>query len=221
MNDEKKTAVQMTEEEARQFEEFKAARQKKAEQERAKQERETYKTLVDETIERAIEKLGAVSNDIKTVKQSVIDDFKAVIAMKAEVLKIKKDGQRSDSFTNTEGNMRITLGQYVTDGYRDTVEDGIAIVKEYIESLATDENTKALTSMVLKLLSRDSKGTLKASRVMQLRRIAEETGNERFIEGVKLIEESYQPAVSKLFIRAEKKNDNGAWVSLPLGMTEA
>ncbi len=75
--------------------------------------------------------------------------------------------------------------------------------------------------MVLKLLSRDSKGTLKASRVMQLRRIAEDTGNERFIEGVKLIEESYQPAVSKLFIRAEKKNDNGAWVSLPLGMTEA
>ena len=50
--------------------------------------------------------------------------------------------------------------RYVTDGYRDTVEDGIAIVKEYIEGLAKDEKTKALVSMVLRLLARDAKGTL-------------------------------------------------------------
>ena len=68
---------------------------------------------------------------------------------------------------------------YVTDGYRDTVEDGIAIVKEYIESLAKDEKTKALVSMVLRLLARDAKGTLKASRIVQLRKVAMETGDER------------------------------------------
>ena len=33
--------------------------------------------------------------------------------------------------------------------------DGIAIVKEYIEGLAKDEKTKALVSMVLRLLARD------------------------------------------------------------------
>ena len=43
----------------------------------------------------------------------------------------------------SRANKRITLGVYVTDGYRDTVEDGIAIVKEYIEGLAKDEKTKA------------------------------------------------------------------------------
>ena len=50
----------------------------------------------------------------------------------------------SSTLSNSEGSKRITLGVYVTDGYRDTVEDGIAIVKEYIESLAKDEKTKAL-----------------------------------------------------------------------------
>ena len=75
--------------------------------------------------------------------------------------------------------------------------------------------------MVLKLLARDSKGALKASRVLQLRKMAEESGDDRFMEGVKIIEESYQPAVSKQFVRAEVKNDNGAWVAIPLGMTEA
>ena len=101
------------------------------------------------------------------------------------------------------------------------MEDGIAIVKEYIEGLAKDEKTKALVSMVLRLLARDTKGTLKASRIVQLRKVAMETGDDRFIEGVRIIEESYQPAVSKQFIRAEVKNDNGAWIAIPLGMTEA
>ncbi len=33
-------------------------------------------------------------------------------------------------------------------------------MKEYIESLAKDEKTKALVSMVLRLLARDAKGTV-------------------------------------------------------------
>ena len=109
----------------------------------------------------------------------------------------------------------------MTDGYLDTVEDGIAIVKEYIESLAKDEKSKALVNMVLRLLSRDAQGTLKASRIVQLRKIAEETGNDRFLEGVRIIEESYRPSVSKQFIRVETRNENGAWVTVPLGMTES
>lgn len=176
---------------------------------------------MDETIERAIPSLECLSQGIKETKQSILNEFRSVIDMKADVLKLKKDGQRSDTFTNSAGDKRITVGVYVTDGYRDTVEDGIAIVKEYIEGLASDAKTQSLVKMVLRLLARDAKGTLKASRVVQLRKIAEESGNERFMEGVQIIEESYQPAISKQFIRAEVKNENGAWVCIPLGMTEA
>lgn len=218
---EERKAVEMTDEELRQFEAFKAAQAEKNAKEQAKRDREAYRDLVDETIERAILSLALISNGIKKTKKLVLNDFKNVIDMKADVLKLKKDGQRSDTFTNSKGDKRITIGVYTTDGYRDTVEDGIAIVKEYIEGLASDEKTKSLVKMVLRLLARDAQGTLKASRVVQLRKIAEEAGNERFMEGVQIIEEAYQPAISKQFIRAEVKNENGAWVCVPLGMTEA
>ena len=216
-----KQTVEMTPEEKQEYEAFKAAQAEKKAKEQAKRDREAYKELVDETIEEAIMRLQAVSHHIKTDKQNVLNDFRRVINMKSEVLKLKKDGQRSDTFTNTAGDKRITVGVYVTDGYRDTVEDGIAIVKEYIEGLASDAKTQSLVKMVLRLLARDAKGTLKASRVVQLRKIAEETGSDRFMEGVQIIEEAYQPAISKQFIRAEVKDENGAWVSIPLGMTEA
>lgn len=211
----------MTAEERQQFEAFKEEQAKKKAKEQAKRDRKAYKELVDEAIESAIPDLQSVSDCIKTVKQGVLEEFRRAIEMKTEVLKLKKDGQRTDTFTNTAGDKRIIIGFYNTDGYRDTVEDGIAIVKEYIEGLASDSKTKALVKMVLRLLARDATGTLKASRIVQLRKLAEESGNERFIEGVQIIEEAYQPAISKQFIRAEIKNDNGAWVSIPLGMTEA
>lgn len=212
----------MTAEEKAEFEAFQIAKAKRAAEEKAKADREMYRQMVDEEIENSIPVLLGISERIKESKQQVMDNFKTILAMKSDLFKTKiKADQRSHTFTNSEGNKRITLGVYVTDGYRDTVEEGIAIVKEYIQSLAKDEKTKSLVSMVLRLLSRDAKGTLKASRIVQLRKVAQETGDERFLEGVQVIEESYQPAVSKQFVRAEVKGDNGEWKPIPLGMTES
>ncbi len=95
------------------------------------------------------------------------------------------------------------------------------MVREYIESLAKDDNSRALVNAVMRLLAKDQKGTLKASRVLQLRKMADETGDERFQEGVRIIEESYQPTVTRQYIKAEIRGDNGEWKSIPLGVTEA
>lgn len=211
----------MTAEEMAEFQAFKEAKMKKEAEARAKEQREEYRRLVDDEIEAAIPALQCLSEDIKATKQTVMENFRTILQMKSEVLNLTSDGQRSHTFTNSDGTRRITLGVYTTDGYRDTVEDGIKIVKEYIESLVRDDKSRALVSMVLKLLSKDSKGTLKASRVIQLRKIADDTGDEQFRRGVQIIEESYLPSVSKQYIKAEVKDENGAWKSIPLGMTEA
>ncbi|MFQ9079373.1 DUF3164 family protein [Alistipes putredinis] len=222
MDENRQTTVVMTAEEKAEFEAFQAANAKKAAEEKARADREQYRQLVDDEIERSIPVLEEISGRIKESKQRVMDNFKTILEMKGDLFKTKlKEDQRSHTFTNSKGNKRITLGVYVTDGYRDTVEDGIAIVKEYIESLAKDDKTRSLVSMVLRLLARDAKGTLKASRIVQLRKVAMETGDDRFMEGVRIIEESYQPEVSKQFIRAEIKNENGMWKPIPLGMTES
>ena len=222
MDENRQTTVVMTAEEKAEFEAFQAAKAKKASEEKARADREQYRQLVDDEIERSIPVLEEISGRIKESKQRVMDNFKTILEMKGDLFKTKlKEDQRSHTFTNSKGNKRVTLGVYVTDGYRDTVEDGIAIVKEYIESLAKDDKTRSLVSMVLRLLARDAKGTLKASRIVQLRKVAMETGDDRFMEGVRIIEESYQPEVSKQFIRAEIRDNNGMWKPIPLGMTES
>ena len=221
---EEKVKIEMTAGQAAAFKAFQEAEERKAAQEKAKQMRTDYVTMVDKEIESAIPVLRELSEDIKTVKQKVYDNFRTILDLKAEMFRLSKGKEidvKSNTFTNSRGDMRITLGAYMLDNYLDTAEDGVAIVKEYISSLAKDDESQALVNMVLKLLAKDAKGTLKAQRIIQLRKIADESGNERFIEGVKIIEDAYKPIPSKTFVQAQVKNSMGAWENIPLGMTES
>lgn len=219
--DNKMATVQMTAEEAAQYEAFKAEQEKKAAAERAKKDRETYVQLVDEEIEQAIPMLLELSGDIRTVKGTVIDNFRQILDMKAGVLKRTKDGQKSHTFTNSDGNKRITIGRCVVDGWRDTVEDGIAIVKESVIGLIKDDETKALVNQIMRLIARDQAGNLKANKVLQLDKLATELNNDRLNEGIAIIKEAHIPNFSKTYIRAEYQDENGMWRYIPLGMTEA
>lgn len=198
--------------------------QLKAQEEAEKRQREadisTYKALVSQTVEDNFPVLQAVSSELAAQKRSIRNAFATVVDLKSSLYGVK-DGQRSHQFINNEGTRRITIGFNVIDNYDDTVDAGIAKVKEYISSLARDEQSKILVETVLKLLSKDSKGTLKASRVLQLQQMAEKSENADFIEGVRIIRDAYRPIESKSYVRAEYKSDSGAWVSVPLGMTEA
>jgi hypothetical protein len=52
--------------------------------------------------------------------------------------------------------------------------------------------------------------------------MAEQSGNPDFIEGVKIIEEAYQPQQSRTYIKAFYRHpETNAWTQIPLGMTES
>ena len=210
---------EMTAEERQEFEAYKLAKEKKAAEAKRKSDREAYTALVDETIAAVMPELTNISEAIAQKKTAAAEAFRGALEMKAELFGVKDD-QQSHTFTNSEGTMRITIGHYMLDNYRDTVNEGIAMVKMYIESQARDDASRALVKAILRLLSRDEAGNLKASRVLQLQKMAEETGDERFIEGVRIIQESYQPTPSKDYIRAAVRDESGAWVPIPLSMTD-
>jgi len=218
-----KEPVMMTEEEKAQFEAFKQEKAKKQAIAQAMENRKSYRKLVNDEVLQAIPMLKEVSNKLSETKQKVFQDFQTVLEMKSDVIKMARDNQKSHTFTDDEGKFRLTLGMYMLDGYDDTAEDGIAIVKEYITSLAgEDVKTRSLVNMVLKLLAKDAMGNLKAGRVLQLRKLADESGNERFVEGVRIIEESYRPTPSKTFLRAEERDEStNGWKNIPLGITES
>lgn len=215
------TTVTMTAEQMAEWEDFQAEKARKQEAEKRKSDLDAYRTMIDEQISDTIPELVSLADQLSTVKRAVFGNFKALLDMKHSTLKMTKDGQKSHTFTSSDGRARIELGCYQLDNYDDTANNGIAMIKEWIQSKAKDDETKALVEMVMKLLAKDQKGTLKASRVLQLRNMADKVKDERFSEGVQIIMDAYRPIPSRQFIRASVKGEDGEWESIPLSITDA
>ena len=210
---------------AEEFKQFQAYQAEKAKQEAAearKAQRATYQQMVDDELAAAVPELRALSEQIKTVKDATFGNFAAVLDIKAEVVGFKEGGQFSHTFTNTDSTQRLTLGVNTVDGWTDMAETGIAMVRRYLESLATDDKTQSLVTAVLRLLSKDRQGNLNASKVLQLQKMAEDSKDEQVIEAVKIIRESYQPTATRRYIRAQYRDEStgNAWRNIPLSITD-
>lgn len=211
-------AVTISAEEYARLKALEAAQKEQAEK---KAERATYRTIVDNALDEVFPDLCTLSACMGKVKNGVIEEFRTIIQAKVDMFGLKSDSQRSHTFTHSDGTKRLTLGVRTTDGYHDTAGDGEEMIKQELQTLASDEKSKSLINTILRLLARDGKGNLKPSKVVQLRKMAEELGNKRILEGVQIIQEAYIPSVSRMYIKVEEKTDLGAWKVLPLSVTEA
>lgn len=211
--------VTMTPEERAEYEEFRAKKAQEREEAARKAQREEYARLVDDEVAAAVDQLKELSEQMTTIKKTIFDNFDAIIKMKREVMSLcKPEGQYTHTFTSSDSRCRITLGNRMVDDYRDTVEDGIAMVKDYITSLAKDEDSAQLVGLIMSLLERNKSGALQPSRVIRLRQLADKRQDPRLLEGVKIIEDSYQPYASSTFVQAEIKGATG-WVTIPLNIS--
>lgn len=225
-----KTMVEMTPEEKAQFEAFQREKRRKAEIEAKREQRKQLQEMVDEEMGRAVASLMECSDHLKTVKGRIFADFDTLMKLRREINDEQHpdgDEQYSFTFTSADGLQRLKIGYNMNDNYLMQVEDGIKKVREYLQSLAKDEQSGRLVDAVMKLLSRDQKGNLKASRVLQLSKMAEESGSDAFKEGMAIIREAYRPTPGKTYIRCQVKTTvekdgekNQEWTDVGLSMSE-
>ena len=195
--------------------------QLEAEERAEKQKRENdiaaYKNSVDEFCSDKFARLQALSSEMRRLKEEIFNDAETLITLKEELFKTKCD-RRSDTFTTSDGRITISLGNRTNDGWDNTVEVGIAKVKEYLQSLAKDEDGAKMFEVVMKLLAKDRKGNLRAGAMIQLEQHARRFGDPLFIEGVEIIRQSYRPVDSCQFVSASWKDDHGLRHTLPLSL---
>lgn len=180
--------------------------------------RKGYKASVNKVVPSLFQLLQKCSHDLAKAKEEVYKRLSGLVVSKSEVYDREQD-QTSHSFS-TEDGITISIGYRQNDGWDDTVEVGIQKVTDYMQTLSKDDNSKSLVKMIMKLLAKDSKGLLKASRVLQLKKIAEENGNKKFIDAIQIIQDAYRPARSKQFVTCRYKNSQGETKELPLNISD-
>lgn len=203
-----------------QIEKLQEAQAKKEARELRDSNIKTYKSLVDSQLEIIFPHIEMMSQQMSSLKKNIFTSFNSAIALKKDLYGERVDQNYSHMFTNSKSNLRITIGSNYKDDWDDTVTSGIDLAKQRVESLAIDDNSRALVRVILQLLSKNSKGELKASKVLQLRKIASELHDDLLLEAVEIIESAHRPTVTATYIIAEKKDPSGRWIKIPLSATE-
>lgn len=179
--------------------------------------RKAYKELVKETLPLALGKLINLSDQISEAKTEIFKELANIIALKHEVYDVKAT-QQSHTFSLENGEA-VTLGLRVTDGWDDTVNEGVAKVREFLNSLAKDKESAMLVAGINKLLKKDTKGNLKANRVIELKNLADEFNSDAFTDGVNIIQKAYRPQRSCYFIEANTIDAVGSKQNIPLSIS--
>lgn len=181
-------------------------------------ERQSYNDMRDEFVERVFELLQKLSANMVTAKQQIFSESATLDEMQQRLFKVKLD-RKSRTMTHSNGRISIKVGNRLNDGWDDTVEIGIEKVREYLGTLATDDKSRRLVGAITRLLAKDQKGTLKANKVLELEKMANEEQNPTFLEGIRIIKEAYRPVPTCQFVEVKYKDENDVERSLPLSMS--
>ena len=189
--------------------------EERAEKQKRDDDIKAYKVLVAEFVHKTKDSMMHLSGLMRQRKDEVFDTVAVLVEMKEKLYNTKVD-RHSNTFS--DDGITVTLGRRTNDGWDDTVEIGIAKVKEFLSSLAKDESASKLYTAVMQLLSKDRKGNLKASAMLQLERYAAQWNDPLFSEGVEIIRNAYQPLETCDFISVSYKDEEGKTHAIPLSL---
>lgn len=194
------------------------AAEEKAEEANLQRERQSYNNLRDEFVSRTFRSLKQLSDCMLAEKQTIFEESATLDTMQQRLFKVKLD-RKSCTMTHSDGRISIKVGNRLNDGWDDTVEIGIEKVREYLGTLATDEKSARLVNAITQLLAKDQKGTLKANKVLELEKMANEVQDTTFLEGIRIIKDAYRPVPTCQFVEVKYKDENDVERSLPLSMS--
>ena len=187
----------------------------KEEKAQADREKKAYERKRDETINflinRALEVSGALA-DLKELCETKMEE-------QAEHLNnygmIRSNSKGGFSITNTEGDFRITRRRDTEPKWDERSLKAQDLIKEFLTETVKKRDLK-LYQILISFIERNDQGDLEYARVMNLLQHADKYDDPRWVEGLKLIKESYSNHLKGFGYELKRKGKNGKWETVGL-----
>ena len=195
------------------------AAEDKARRESTKKLRDDYEKMKDDEVKMAFSHLQKVSTALSEEKVNVFNQFGALLAMKKELYNLTEEQiafQQSHTFTSTDGRISVIIGSNVIDRWSDDVEIGVERINKWIDSKIENPEDRAAIRALMKT---NKDGDLKANRILDLSKHANERGDEELIDAVNFIRDQYRPEKTSTYVKVKYKDEKDQWLWLALSMS--
>jgi hypothetical protein len=176
--------------------------------------RKAYETLKIDTVTDLVESAKGVSATLKKFKEKSFSEMQTLYKMLQEYSKRHADGK--GNFQLEHGELRVCYRRQ-ENGFFDerSVQAEKHIIDFVSEKFVDDLDTRDL---IMSLLER-KKGTLDIKLIQKLYAMEERFTAPNWVEGIKLLKESWTVSDSKDYITFEQKDNTNKWENINLNFS--
>ncbi|MEZ7494481.1 DUF3164 family protein [Leeuwenhoekiella aequorea] len=211
MNTETKPAAELTDEELDAL--IKARKDKKAKA--AEREKKDYERKRDETINFLTSFADQVSEQLAELKKLCHERMEEQAERLANYGKMPGNSKGGFSITNEAGDYRITRRRDTEPSWDERSVKAQELIKEFLTETVKKRDLK-LYEILISFIQRNEKGDLEYARVMNLLQHADKYDDPRWVEGLRLIKESYSNHLKGFGYEVKKKGKDGKWATVNL-----
>ena len=170
--------------------------------------------LMDDQVNEIAAKWKALSEAIAEFKVSTFGDVHALLGTIHEQYKVKKGGEKGNvQLLDFSGRFKLLIAVNEIIGVGPEFQSCLEKLQECAE-IWKDGARPELKILVDELLATNGKGSISIGKLLQIRRY--KFPNEDWQLAMKALDDALRVTGSKQYLRLYERNENGAYVAIPL-----
>ncbi len=194
------------------------AKKKAATKAKREKEKEAYEKKRDAAVLDMLDKAQILGKKMVEFKQLCHE------LMNEQSIKLKEYGTMSKnskggfSITHSGGELRVTRTRATQPHWDERSDKAVALIQDFLAD-TVKKRDKDLYEILISFITKGENGKLEYDKVMHLLSHEDKFDDKRWIEGLKLIKESYSVHVRGYGYEFKVKDEKGKYQSIPLNFS--
>lgn len=194
------------------------AKEEAAENRRIEKEKKEYDKAKDHLIKSSFAVAVQIASELQIFKKILTEEMEAQQQRLNEYGSIRANSKGGFSIKSSDGNLKLTRSRCTTPEWNEKSIKAVELIKDFLQDTVKKKDLN-LYEILISFIQRNKKGDLEYAQVMNLVQHEDKYKDPRWIEGLKLIKESYHNELQKYSYQFHKKNKEGKWENLNLNFS--
>lgn len=194
------------------------AKREKTEQSARERERVAYEKARDREIEDLMKEATYLAERMEAFKRKCHTRLEEQVVKLESYGKIRGNSKGGFSITHTKGGLRITRVRSTEPYWDERGLKAIDLIKEFLHDTVRKRDIK-LFEILISFLEKNKAGDLEYNRVFGLLQHEDKFDDPRWLEGLKLLKESYSVRFRGYGYEFKQLDSEGKWDNLTLNFS--
>jgi len=194
------------------------AREEAAQRRREEKEKEEYEKDRNHLIVSSFATAIQIASELKAFKALLTEAMEEQQNKLNNYGAIRANSKGGFSIKSADGNLKLTRSRCTVPEWDERSTKAVDLIRDFLQDTVKKRDLK-LYEILISFIQRNKKGDLEYSQVMNLVQHEDKYDDPRWLEGLKLIKESFHNELQKYSYQFHKKNDQGEWENLNLNFS--